>query len=99
MILQGRIICTSERNASQLINDVERIALAQTRMVIQNNQLTTLNYCSVQLSELGQEPECVEITNHSNKSKDYDIIGGTVGGVFFVCLIVGVIITWRCKKR
>ena len=80
VILQGRIICTSEINVSQLINDVEKIALAQTRMEIQYTQLTALANCSVHLSELGQNAECVNIeTKEFNASKTSNELGLKVG--------------------
>ena len=61
VILQGRIVSNGQRNTSEIISDVEKIAQRKSDILIKGVQLTTLNLdkCSVHIKHLGDGPDCV----------------------------------------
>ena len=100
IILQGKIISTSERTKSQLISDIQSMAYDRINMTLFNQNLMALDNCSccVHLTELGVEPaadNCVgRGKNHKQGlSKDGKIgIGVSVPIVLLTSLLVSIIV-------
>ena len=74
LILQGRIVSSSQRNSSELISYIESIAKEGSVITIQGVQLKALDICSVYLEELGDEPDCI-------KSEPRGLNTGLIAGI------------------
>ena len=60
-MFQSRLVATSDKNTAELLVTVEEWVATSPHLVVQGVQLSVDEYCSVELSELG-DGECVSTT-------------------------------------
>ena len=102
VILQGRIVSNGHRNTSELISDVEKIAIAKSDVIVQGVQLRALDNCSVYLEEIGDEPDCVKGTSrpqHLSNGQSAGIGIGAIAAAAIVITLIIVIIVCIVRRR
>ena len=88
VILQGRIVSNGKQNASDLIGDVEKISQMKSDVLIQNVQLRALDNCSVHLTMLGEEPNCVLKVKDSEELLIIVMVPLGIFGVLFSTMVI-----------
>ena len=106
VVFQGRIISTDERNASQLIDDLESIVSNRENFTVSGEMLTLLDNCTccniITEFELGIEPaadNCVgRVTDQATETDSTAaIVGGSIGALLAVLLAVAGLLFAICR--
>ena len=61
VVFQGRLVVTEDKNVSGLLDNLKQWVMTDPHVVVQGVQLSVDQYCSVEVTELG-DSECVSTT-------------------------------------
>ena len=106
MVLQGRIINTNDRDASDLVGALERWVSTGPTVVVQGVQLQVVKDCPTKISQLGILEACPQVAQTAGGGQGKNDVSASVGAsvgtvAVLTVLLVAVIIVlvWRRKRR
>ena len=106
VVLQGRIISTNERDASDLVGDLEKWVSTEPTVVVQGVQLQVVKDCPTKVSQLGALEACPHVAQTTAREQRRNDVSASVGAsvgttavLIALLLAVIIILVWMRKRR